>query len=417
MGKAPVPHAVRRRLGRLAAQARALDAADPLARFRQRFVAPRGIYLDGNSLGPLPRATAVRMRQVVEGEWAQSLIGAWNSAGWIDLPERVGAQIAPLIGAAPHEVIACDSVSVNLFRLVVAALRRNPGRRLVLAEAGDFPTDAHAAAAACRLAGGELLLVPRAEIAGRLGPDVALLLLCHAHFRTAALWDITAMTAAAHAAGALVLWDLSHSAGAVDVRLGAADFAVGCGYKYLCGGPGAPAFAFVAARHLERLDQPIAGWMGHADPFGFDQAHRPAPGIRRLLAGTPPILGLAALDEGVKLVAEAGLPGIAAKAQALGDLFIDCVEALGDPNVEIASPRAPRGGHVLLAHAAAFGLVQALIARGVTGDFRPPDGARFGFSPLPLSHAQVVEAAARLGAVLALGEAHDPRFVRRGMVT
>lgn len=403
---------------KLAAEAVALDAADPLAAFRDRLCIPPGrIYLDGNSLGLLPKATVARMREVVEREWAEGLIGSWNAAGWIGAPARVGALIAPLVGARADEVIACDSVSVNLMKLVVAALRLRPGRRTILLEEGDFPTDAYVAEGAARLMGAEVLPLPRHRLLQALSPDVALVLLSHVHYRSAALWDMAQTTRAAHAAGALMLWDLSHATGAVDVALGEADFAVGCGYKYLHGGPGAPAFAFVARRHQAALDQPIAGWMGHAEPFAFEGRYRPAGGMGRLLAGTPPILAMAALEEGVRLVAEAGPARCAAKARALGDLFIRGLDTIADPELRLVSPRTVRGGHVTFAHPQAFRIVQALIADGVIGDFRAPDGARFGFAPLGLGFFEVVEAARRLACVLAERRWDRPEHGVRATVT
>ncbi|WP_448580026.1 kynureninase [Thermaurantiacus sp.] len=385
----------------LQAEAEARDREDPLAGFRDRLLVPEGlIYLDGNSLGLLPRATAERMRHVVEREWGEGLIGSWNEAGWIEAPARIGALIAPLVGAAADEVIACDSVSVNLMKLVVAALRLRPGRRLVLVEEGDFPTDSYVAESAARLMGATLRALPRADLLAALSDEVALILLCQGHYRTAALWDMAAATAAAHAAGALILFDLSHATGAVEVALGDADFAVGCGYKYLHGGPGAPAYAFVARRHQAALDQPLSGWMGHARPFAFEARYEPAAGMGRMLAGTPPILAMAALEEGVRLVAEAGAPRCARKARALSDLFIRCLDAVADPDIRLLSPRDRRGGHVTFAHPHAFPLVRAMAAAGVVGDFRSPDGARFGFAPLSLSFAEVVEAGRRLWRVV-----------------
>ncbi len=369
----------------LQAEAEERDACDPLAPFRDRLMVREGlIYLDGNSLGLLPKATAERMREVVEREWGEGLIGSWNEAGWIEAPARIGALIAPLVGAAADEVIACDSVSVNLLKLVVAALRLRPGRRLVLVEAGDFPTDAYVAEAAARLMGAELRALPRDDLLGGLSDEVALIILCQGHYRTAALWDMAEATEAAHAAGALILFDLSHATGAVEVALGDADFAVGCGYKYLHGGPGAPAYAFVARRHQAALDQPISGWMGHARPFAFEAGYEPSAGMGRMLSGTPPILAMAALEEGVRLVAEAGAARCAAKARALSDLFIRCLD---------------------------------MAAAGVVGDFRAPDGARFGFAPLGLSFADVVEAARRLALVLGDGRWDRPEYRERPRVT
>lgn len=400
------------------ARAKALDAADPLAGFRARLAVPEGrIYLDGHSLGLLPRATPARLARVAEAEWGQDLVASWNVAGWIEAPARIGAMIAPLVGAGADEVTACDSVSVNLFKLVVAALRLRPGRPVVLVEDGDFPTDHHVADAAARLMGAGVRAVPRARLPESLGPEVALLLLSHVHYRTAAVHDMAALTTPAQAAGALVLWDLSHSTGAVEVDLGAADMAVGCGYKYLHGGPGAPAFAFVARRHHAGLDQPIAGWMGHAEPFAFAPRYTPAPGIRRLLAGTPPILAMAALEEGVALVAEAGPARLAAKARALGDLFIACLDTLALPGIRLVSPRAGRGGHVSITHPEAWPLVRALEAAGVTGDFRAPDGARFGFAPLGLAFVDVVQAAGILARVVAGGAHRAPEHRVQRLVT
>ncbi|WP_194743260.1 aminotransferase class V-fold PLP-dependent enzyme [Thermaurantiacus tibetensis] len=398
-------------LADLMAEARARDAADPLAPFRARVIRPEGrIPLDGHSLGLLPRTTPARLARVAEEEWGQGLIASWNRAGWIEAPARIGARIAPLIGAAPEEVTVCDSVSVNLFKLAVAALRLRPGRRVLLLEAGDFPTDHHVAESAARLMGAEVRAVARDGIADALGPEVALLLLSHVSYRTAAVHDMAALTAAAHAAGALILWDLSHSTGAVEVDLGDADMAVGCGYKHLLGGPGAPAFAFVAWRHQAALDQPIAGWMGHAEPFAFEADYAPAPGVRRLLAGTPPILALAALEEGVALVAEAGPARLAAKARALGDVLIAGLEAIGCPDLRLVSPRTGRGAHVTFAHRHAWPLVRALDAAGVTGDFRAPDCVRLGVSPLGLSFMDVVRAAEILEEVLASGAHLRPEY-------
>ncbi len=290
---------------------------------------------------------------------------------------------------------------------MVAALRLRPGRRLVLVEAGDFPTDAYIGEAAARLMGAEVRALPRDDLLGGLSDEVALIILCQGHYRTAALWDMAEATEAAHAAGALILFDLSHATGAVEVAL----------YKYLHGGPGAPAYAFVARRHQAALDQPISGWMGHARPFAFEAGYEPSAGMGRMLSGTPPILAMAALEEGVRLVAEAGAARCAAKARALSDLFIRCLEAVGDPDIRLLSPGERRGGHVTFAHPHAFPLVRAMAAAGVVGDFRAPDGARFGFAPLGLSFADVVEAARRLALVLGDGRWDRPEYRERPRVT
>jgi kynureninase len=413
----------------LAARAAEMDAADGLARFRARFRAPGdSIYLDGNSLGLLPHATAARMRAVVEEEWGEKLITSWNGADWIGMPRRIGGLLEPLLGAEAGAVVACDSVSVNLFKLAAGALRLNPGRRVILSEAGNFPTDLYVLEGVADALGAELRVLPRGELLTGLGPEVALLVLTHAHYRGCALWDMAAVGAAARAAGVLLLWDLSHSAGAValDLSGAAADFAVGCGYKYLNGGPGAPAWAYVAPRHQAALRQPLQGWMGHAAPFAFEDGYRPAAGVQRLVGGTPPVLAMAALEEGVKLAAEAGQAAAAAKARALGDLFIACLDLIGDPELVLESPRAGdvatveragRGGHVLFRHPEAYAIVQALIARGVVGDYREPMGARFGFSPLTLSHGQVVEAGRVLGEVLRTRAFDRDAYRVRGAVT
>lgn len=408
------------RFGALAREAEALDAADPLAPFRARFRLPAdGIYLAGHSLGPPSDATVERLAAVAEA-WGGRLVSGWGEAGWIDLPLTVGAAIAPLVGADSDEVIACDSVSVNLFKLGHAALAiAGPGRRLVLAEANDFPTDAQVLEGLCALHGATLLRLPRDRIVERLGPDVALLALCHVHYRTAAMWDMAAVTAAAHRAGARVLWDLSHSTGAVELGLNAAgaDYAVGCGYKYLNGGPGAPAFAYVARRHHAGLATPIRGWMGHAAPFAFEDGYRPAPGVRRLLAGTPPILSLVALHGAVGLAAEAGQARLAAKARALVRLFRAGVAAIGEPGLVIETPADGHGAHLAVGHPEAWRIVRALAAQGVVGDYREPGGARFGFSPMFLTHGAAVDAARRLARVLAERRWDDPALLAKAVVT
>ncbi len=410
----------------LTAKAGELDHADPLDGYRERFAVPDGvIYLDGNSLGALPAATPARLAQVVRGEWGEGLIRSWNpdgngGAGWIDLPQRLGAKIAPLVGAAPHEVIAADSTSVNLFKLIAAALAMNPGRKTILSEPGNFPTDLYMIAGLEAQGLATRRLAPREGLAEALDGDVALLLLTHVHYKTGAMHDMAALTSAAHAAGALVLWDLSHSAGALPVHLNRcnADFAVGCGYKYLNGGPGAPAFAFVAERHHDALSQPLTGWMGHAAPFAFTDDYAPAPGVARLLCGTPPVLGLAALEVGVDIVAEIGVVRLYAKSQALSEFFRECLRDLGVV-LELVSPVEPdrRGSQLSFRHPDAYALSQALIARGVIGDFRDPDILRLGFAPAYLRFADMAAAAHHLAQVLAGQEWRREEFARRAAVT
>jgi len=403
------------------ARAAEFDAADPLAGFRERFTIPAGvIYLDGNSLGALPKATPQRLQAVIEGEWGEGLIRSWNSAGWFDMAARIGGKIAPLIGARPEEVIACDSTSVNLFKLIAAALQMRPGRKVVLSEPGNFPTDLYMIAGLEAQGLAERRLAERDKLVAALGDDVALLMLTHAHYKTGALHDMAALTRAAHDAGALVLWDLSHSTGALPVDLNAvgADFAVGCGYKYLCGGPGAPAFAFVAERHQADLQQPLTGWFGHAAPFAFTDDYAGAPGIERLQCGTPPVLGLAALEVGVDLIAAIGVDRLYAKSKALSEFFLESLMA-HDVALELVSPAraAERGSQLSFRHKNAYAICQALIARGVIGDFRAPDVLRLGFAPAYLSFADMAAAARHLAEVLASGEWQREEFNRRAAVT
>ena len=403
----------------------ALDAADPLAPFRTRFALPDGvIYLDGNSLGPLPRATAARVAEVIEAEWGRSLIGGWIRHGWMAAPRRVGDKIARLIGAAPGEVIVADSTSVNLFKALAAALELRPGRRTILTQQGNFPTDRYVADGLARLLGEgrRVRAVPADGLVGALDADTAVLMLTHVDYRTGAMHDLAGLTAAAHRAGALVIWDLAHSAGAVPVDLAAAgaDLAVGCGYKYLNGGPGAPAFLHVAARHQDRLNPPIAGWLGHARPFDFAETYEPAPGIQRHLGGTPVVLGLAALEIGVDLMAEADPVALRAKSVALGQSFIALTEArCAGLGLALVSPRDPvrRGSQVGFAHPEGYAVMQALIARGVIGDFRAPDILRFGMTPLYLRHVDVWDAVEALRDVLATRAWDRPEYRTRAAVT
>jgi kynureninase len=411
----------------------ALDAADPLAGLRQQFSLPPGvIYLDGNSLGVLPTRTAARIAGVVSHEWGEGLIRSWNSAGWIDLASRIGDKIARLIGAGPGEVVAADSTSVNLFKVLAAALRiarENDARRTeIVSELGNFPTDLYIAQGLAGLTGGAVALkmVEREDILKTLSPRTAVLMLTHVNYKTGAMWDMPAVTRAAHDAGALMLWDLAHSAGAVpvDLRAAGADFAVGCGYKYLNGGPGAPAFVWANAQHVERFWQPLSGWLGHAAPFAFTPDYQPATGIARYVCGTPPVLSMAALECGVDTVLAAeplgGMAALRAKSMALTDAFVAQVEArCAGMGLTLASPRDAtlRGSQVCFAHANAYEVMQALIARGVIGDFRAPDILRFGFTPLYTQHADVFDAVEHLHAVLSTGEWRDARYAKRNAVT
>jgi kynureninase len=407
------------------AEVAALDASDPLAVFRDRFHLPDNVlYMDGNSLGALPKATAERLAAVIANEWGEGLIRSWNTAGWIDLPHRVGDKIGRLIGAKPNEVIVADSTSVNIFKVLAAALRLKPKRHVILSEPDNFPTDLYMAQGLADLLGGrhELVLKPADEIADAITNAVAVVMLTHVNYRTGAMHDMAALTTQAHERGALVIWDLAHTAGAMPVDLTAAnaDFAIGCGYKYLNGGPGAPAFLYVAKRHQAKFSQPLSGWMGHAQPFAFDWQYEPAKGIARYLCGTPPVLSLAALESGVDLLLEADLAMLREKSQRLADLFITLVaQQCGHHALQLATPRDPaiRGSQVSLHHPEGYAIMQALIARGVIGDFRAPDIMRFGFTPLYQRYTDVWDAVAILADILNTRGWDTPKFKRRAKVT
>ena len=400
-----------------------LDTADPLGGFRARFALPEGvIYLDGNSLGALPRATPDRIAALLREAWGRDLITSWNKHGWIDLPTRVGDKIARLIGAAPGEVAVADSTSVNLFKLLSGALDLVPGRRVVLSDRGNFPTDLYIAEGVVgRRSGFTLELVDEAHVADAIDASTAVVMLTHVNYRSGRMHDLAALTAAAHRAGALMLWDLSHSAGAMSIDLAAAgaDFAVGCGYKYLNGGPGAPAFLFIAARHQARIRPPLSGWMGHEAPFAFDLDYRPAAGIARNLCGTPPILSLAALEVGVDLMLEADLAALRAKSVALGERFRARVAARCPGQFALASPADPatRGSQICLRHLEGYAIVQALIARGVIPDFRAPDILRFGFAPLYTRYVDIWDAVEHLAEILATRAWGRPEYRLRATVT
>lgn len=415
-----------------------LDAADPLAPLRAQFDVPDGlIYLDGNSLGVLPRATAARVQQVVAGEWGRGLIGSWNAAGWMALPGRIGDKIAALVGAGAGELVATDSTSVNLYKVLGAALatqrERAPQRRVIVSERRNFPTDLYIAQSLAHQFGGSLRLVDDPDaLPAAIDADTAVLLLTHVNYRTGRIHDMAALSAAAHAAGALAVWDLAHSAGAVpvDLKRDGADFAVGCGYKYLNGGPGAPAFVWVRPALADAFVQPLSGWIGHAAPFEFAPEYRPAAGIARYLSGTPAVLGLAALECGVDTFAAAqplgGMAALRAKSLALTRLFIERVDArCRGHGLELVSPRddARRGSQVGFARAeGGHAIVQALIARGVVGDFRTgdagaPDILRFGVAPLYTRFVDVWDAVEHLREVLESGQWRDAGFAQRRAVT
>jgi kynureninase len=426
---------------------REMDAQDPLRGLRDLFVLPDGlIYLDGNSLGVLPKATAGRVARAITEEWGQGLIRSWNNAGWFDLPMRLGDKVAALVGSRRGDLVVTDGTSINLYKLLSAALRiaqqHAPSRRVVVSERSNFPTDLYIAQSLCQERGYRLLLVEDAQIEPALTEDVAVMMLTHVNYRTGFMHDMQAVTAAAHRRNILALWDLAHSAGAVPVDLQAddADFAVGCGYKYLNGGPGAPAFAWVHPRHADRFEQPLAGWWGHAAPFEFTPDYRPAPGIARYLCGTQPILSMVALECGLDTVLAAqplgGMAGLRRKSLALTDLFIQLVEErCTGHGLALLTPRAHerRGSQVCLTREqGAYAIVQALIARGVIGDYRAPLPAvpasqradpapggilRFGFTPLYTGFEDVWTAVAHLQQVLAQREWERSEFNQRHAVT
>jgi kynureninase len=426
-------------------ECRERDAADRLAPLRGEFALERAdaeglIYLDGNSLGALPGTAAARLQQVAVDEWGAGLIRSWNAAGWIMLSERVAAKIARVIGARPGEVAVADSTSINLHKVLSAAIAivraRSPERRTIVSERTNFPTDLYIAESIARLHGFDLVLADTHEIDRALTRRAGILLLTHVNYRTGRMHDMAERTRAAHAAGVMAVWDLSHSAGSVVLDLhgsdaaDAADLAVGCGYKYLNGGPGAPAFVWAHPRHIDWMDReqwrpPLPGWLGHAEPFAFSTEYAPAPGMSRFVCGTPPILSLAALECGVDtlLAAEAvgGLPAIRKKSLALTDLFIDLVDArCGGYGLTVITPRnhEARGSQVSLAHAdGGYAIVQALISRGVIGDFRAPDVLRFGFTPLYTRFVDVWDAVDRLQQVLATKAWQEPRFNVAARVT
>jgi kynureninase len=408
----------------------ALDLADPLRAFRAQFELPAGlVYLDGNSLGALPRRTRERIRQVVEREWGEGLIRSWNDADWIGMPQRTGDKIARLIGAAPGTVVAADSTSVNLFKALSVAVRANPDRHVIVSEKANFPTDLHVTQGLIAQLGGnlELVLVDPSEesiekcLAER-GKDVAAVLLTHIHYTTSRMYDMRRVTASARKAGATMIWDLSHTVGVVAVELDAcgADFAVGCGYKHLNAGPGAPAFIYVAPRLQDRFNQPITGWMGDARPFEFRGEYEPAGGITRYLSGTPAVIGMAALEASVEVILEAPMAEIRKKSVALCDTFIALMDShCAGLGFHLISPREGtwRGSHLSYRHDSSYPMMQALIGEGVIGDCRPPDLVRFGFAPLYTRYADLWDAVMKISEVAKTRAWDAPQFHSRRAVT
>ena len=401
-----------------------LDARDPLRHFRDEFQLRDGlIYVDGNSLGAAPRATAARLAEAVSSEWGEGLITSWLGAEWSTAPRRIGDKIASILGARPGEIIAADSTSVNIFKALTAAISLRPDRSVILSESSNFPTDVYMMQGIETFSGGRLraVTVDPDAVLDRLGDDVAVLLLTQVHYKSGLVRDMAEVTRRAHAKGVLVVWDLSHSAGAVEVDLNGAkaDFAVGCGYKFLNGGPGAPAFIFVAERH-QSATPVLSGWFGHASPFTFEEGYRPADGIARFMCGTPQVLGLTALECGVDLMRRADMGELRRKSIRLGQLFVERMELrCADFGFDLVSPSDPqlRGSQIAYAHPQAYEMVQALKTKDVIGDFRAPNILRFGLTPLYLRYADIVEAVERLRAICLTRAWDRPEYRERAAVT
>lgn len=407
-------------------QIEALDQNDPLVSKRDEFALPEGIvYLDGNSLGCLPIAARERAREVVETQWGRDLIKSWNQHGWIDLPVTIGEKIARLIGAAPGQTICCDSTSVNLFKLLCVALQMQSGRSIIVSQQDNFPSDLYMAEGLRHLLREDavhLELCHEDEIESAMHDRVAVLMLTQVNFRTGRLLDMQRLTARAHALGIVVIWDLSHSAGVLPIELDAChvDFAVGCGYKYLNGGPGAPAFAYVAQRHHSNLHQPLSGWLGHASPFQFDAQYTPAPNITQLLVGTPPVISMSVLDAALEVYRDIDTEQLRSKASALSELFRTLVEHSSElQDLQLVSPikAQQRGAQLAYRHPQAYAISQALIAHGVIADFRAPDLLRFGFSPLPLRYSDISTSVTVLIEIMRSERWRDPHYATRSKVT
>jgi kynureninase len=403
-------------------EAAKLDAVDPLASKRALFALPDGVtYLDGNSLGALPKAAVEAIDDAVRKEWGDGLIRSWNSAGWVDIAQRVGDKISALMGAPIGSVVACDSTSVNLYKALHAACALRPDRKVILTDVDNFPTDLYLIDSVAKDRGLTVRALPHNEIAAAINSDVAVLELTHVDYRSTEMYDMAEMTAAAHAAGALVIWDLAHSAGAVpvDVTLANADFAVGCGYKYLNGGPGAPAFIYVAPRIANSTSQPIQGWHGHAHPFEFARSYEPAAGINRMLVGTPPVLSMTALSAALDVFSGVTMTQLRTKSLALSTFFYELAEEqLISRGFAIVSERdsAKRGSHVALSHSNGYSIVRALIERGVIGDFRRPNVLRFGFAPLYNTFADVARLISECVDVVDTGLYLESRFATESAV-
>jgi kynureninase len=401
----------------------ARDAADPLGKLEERFFKPQGIiYLDGNSLGPLPKAAPARLDDLIRREWGNDLILSWNKAGWFDLPVVLGDRLGKLIGAGPGQTVVCDTTSINIYKCLHAALSLEPGRSVIVSEEASFPTDLYMLEGVLRSSGGTRRLWNKVDaLDGLLDGDVAAVLLSQVDYRTGALLDMEAITRKVQASGALMIWDLCHSAGIIPIVLDACgvDFAIGCTYKYLNGGPGAPAFLYAAARHHSGAHQPLSGWWGHASPFAFERDYRPDNGIKKFLCGTQPILSMVGVACGLDAVDGVPTAALRRKSGALTGLFIDRVDKLLRSTVEIVTPRDPerRGSQVSVRFEHGYAVVQAMIAEGVIGDFRDPDIMRFGFAPLYTTFNEVWDAAECLAQCIARAVWCEDRFTKRAKVT
>jgi kynureninase len=405
--------------------AKALDDGDELKTLKSRFTIPDGIiYLDGNSLGALPSSTVARLKNVVEREWGDDLIKSWNSHNWINQPRVLGDKIAKIIGAEAGEVVACDSTSVNLFKVVAQARSLRLDRKKILSEQGNFPTDLYVLQGLVEMLGEgtNYVTTPTASLLDAIDADTAVVVLTHVNFKSGAIHDMAAITKYAHDMGALVVWDLCHSAGAIPLSISGdgADYAVGCGYKYLNGGPGSPAFLYVAKRHQNKTTSPLTGWMGHANPFEFSEQYDPAGDIERNLCGSPVIIALAALDEGLKTFDGVDMEKVRAKSIGLSTLFVDLMaEKLGDYGFELACPKnaAERGSQVSYTHEHGYAIMQALIDKGIIGDFRAPDIMRFGFAPLYIAYADVWRSVEVLREIMDGKRWQDPTYALKSQVT
>lgn len=401
----------------------ALDNNDELAPMREKFCLEEGlVYLDGNSLGVLPRATADHISQVVTQQWGNGLIRSWNTHQWMEKPTKLGDKVAQLIGSKKAQVLVCDTTSVNIFKLAAAAVKMRPGRSKLITEIGNFATDLYLLQGLAKLLGNkvEVIALPRAQVLSAIDEDTALVLLTHVHFKTGAMWDMASVTQMTQKKGSLMMWDLSHSVGAMPINLDEinVDLAVGCTYKYLNGGPGSPAFLYVAAQHQDLFEQPLTGWLGHAKPFDFEDDYQGAAGIQQAMCGTPPVLANAALEVALNLMLSVDMHLVRVKSQLMGNLFIQLIQQRC-PQFEVESPTddEQRGSHVSLAHTQGYAIMQALIARNIIGDFRAPKTLRFGFTPLYLRYVDLWDTVEALEDIMLQESWNQPEFLHRQAVT